>query len=176
MRSNEGTNLFSIRDSDMKTGRQGAANDDTKFISSLAEQFLAGLLDGLTDSKSDFFWWCSTFIVPASRPNGSYFLHLFVFLYLKTCSSCQQSMAINGLLAERCRSRFPLNLSLTYDLQSFWAPNAVTYGYDSRAASIRIISPPSVPASATRFEIRVPGADMWVAYNTSNICCPTFHI
>ena len=55
MRSNEGTNLFSIRDSDMKTGRQGAANDDTKFISSLAEQFLAGLLDGLTDSKSDFF-------------------------------------------------------------------------------------------------------------------------
>jgi len=44
--------------------------------------------------------------------------------------------------------------------ESFWAPNAVTYGYDSRAASIRIISPPSVPQSATRLEIRVPGADM----------------
>ncbi|KAG8996930.1 hypothetical protein FRB94_011029 [Tulasnella sp. JGI-2019a] len=44
--------------------------------------------------------------------------------------------------------------------ESFWAPNAVTYGYDSRAASIRIISPPSVPPSATRFEVRVPGADM----------------
>ncbi|KAF8682711.1 Glutamine synthetase guanido kinase [Rhizoctonia solani] len=44
--------------------------------------------------------------------------------------------------------------------ESFWAPNAVTYGYDSRAASIRIISPPSVPPSATRLEIRVPGADM----------------
>ncbi|RPD66415.1 glutamine synthetase/guanido kinase [Lentinus tigrinus ALCF2SS1-7] len=44
--------------------------------------------------------------------------------------------------------------------EAFWAPNAVTYGYDSRAASIRIISPPSVPPSATRMEIRVPGADM----------------
>lgn len=36
----------------------------------------------------------------------------------------------------------------------------MTYGYDSRAASIRIISPPSCPSSATRFEIRVPGADV----------------
>ncbi|KAG1785241.1 glutamine synthetase guanido kinase [Suillus plorans] len=44
--------------------------------------------------------------------------------------------------------------------EAFWAPNAVTYGYDSRAASIRIISPPSVPPSATRLEVRVPGADM----------------
>jgi glutamine synthetase len=44
--------------------------------------------------------------------------------------------------------------------EAFWAPNAVTYGYDSRAASIRIISPPSVPPAATRLEVRVPGADM----------------
>ncbi|KAF9014102.1 hypothetical protein BDQ17DRAFT_1296282 [Cyathus striatus] len=44
--------------------------------------------------------------------------------------------------------------------EAFWAPNAVTYGYDSRAASIRIISPPSCPPSATRMEVRVPGADM----------------
>ncbi|KAJ7632779.1 hypothetical protein FB45DRAFT_913458 [Roridomyces roridus] len=44
--------------------------------------------------------------------------------------------------------------------EAFWAPNAVTYGYDSRGASVRIISPPSVPPSATRLEIRVPGADM----------------
>lgn len=44
--------------------------------------------------------------------------------------------------------------------ENFWAPNAITYGYDSRAASIRIISPPGVPVSATRFEVRVPGADM----------------
>lgn len=44
--------------------------------------------------------------------------------------------------------------------ESFWAPNAVTYGYDSRAASVRILSPPSVPPAATRLEVRVPGADM----------------
>ncbi|KAJ3548071.1 hypothetical protein NMY22_g1411 [Coprinellus aureogranulatus] len=44
--------------------------------------------------------------------------------------------------------------------EAFWAPNAVTYGYDSRSASIRIISPPSCPPSATRFEVRIPGADM----------------
>ncbi|KAH0830621.1 hypothetical protein J3R83DRAFT_2076 [Lanmaoa asiatica] len=44
--------------------------------------------------------------------------------------------------------------------EAFWAPNAVTYGYDSRGCSVRIISPPSVPPAATRFEVRVPGADM----------------
>ncbi|KAL6305310.1 hypothetical protein BKA93DRAFT_731222 [Sparassis latifolia] len=44
--------------------------------------------------------------------------------------------------------------------EAFWAPNAVTYGYDSRAASVRIISPPSVPPAASRLEVRVPGADM----------------
>ncbi len=44
--------------------------------------------------------------------------------------------------------------------EAFWAPNAATYGYDSRQASIRIISPPSIAPEATRFEIRVPGADM----------------
>ncbi|PVG02781.1 glutamine synthetase/guanido kinase [Serendipita vermifera] len=44
--------------------------------------------------------------------------------------------------------------------ESFWAPNAVTWGYDSRAASVRLITPPSCARSATRLEIRVPGADM----------------
>jgi glutamine synthetase len=44
--------------------------------------------------------------------------------------------------------------------EAFWAPNAITYGYDSRAASVRIIAPPSVPPAATRLEVRIPGADM----------------
>jgi glutamine synthetase len=44
--------------------------------------------------------------------------------------------------------------------EAFWAPNAVTYGYDSRAASVRLLAPPSVPPLATRLEVRVPGADM----------------
>lgn len=53
--------------------------------------------------------------------------------------------------------------------EAFWAPNAITYGYDSRAASIRIISPPSVPPSATRLEVRVPGADMNAYYALSAV-------
>ena len=36
----------------------------------------------------------------------------------------------------------------------------MTWGYDSRAASIRVITPPSCAPSATRLEVRVPGADM----------------
>ncbi|KXN91501.1 Type-1 glutamine synthetase 2 [Leucoagaricus sp. SymC.cos] len=53
--------------------------------------------------------------------------------------------------------------------EAFWAPNAVTYGYDSRQASIRIIAPPSVAPEATRFEIRVPGADMNPYYSLGAI-------
>ncbi|KAJ9102316.1 hypothetical protein QFC20_005009 [Naganishia adeliensis] len=44
--------------------------------------------------------------------------------------------------------------------EAFWAPNLASYGYDSRAASIRILGPPDAPEYATRFEVRVPGADM----------------
>ena len=53
--------------------------------------------------------------------------------------------------------------------EAFWAPNAITYGLDSRAASIRIICPPTVPPSATRFEIRIPGADMMPYFALSAI-------
>ena len=45
----------------------------------------------------------------------------------------------------------------------------MTYGYDSRAASVRVISPPSVPPAATRFEIRVTGADVNPFYALSAI-------
>lgn len=49
--------------------------------------------------------------------------------------------------------------------EAFWAPNLNSYGFDSRVASIRIIGPPETPAYATRFEIRVPGADVSDAIN-----------
>ncbi|KAG2019861.1 glutamine synthetase, variant 2 [Coprinopsis cinerea AmutBmut pab1-1] len=112
MRDAEGKrNLFAVSDEELKTGRTGAANEDTRFISQEAEWFLAGILDGLAD------------IMPTLVPN------------------------INGY------KRLVVG-------DAYWAPNAVTYGYDSRAASVRIISPPSCPPAATRFEIRVPGADM----------------
>lgn len=111
LRDSNGKGLFAVSEEELKMGRQGAANDDTKFISQEAEWFLAGILDGLPD------------IMPLLVPTINGYKRL-----------------VGG--------------------EAFWAPNAVTYGYDSRAASIRIISPPSVPAVATRFEVRVPGADM----------------
>ncbi|KAI9848618.1 MAG: hypothetical protein M1838_000490 [Thelocarpon superellum] len=44
-------------------------------------------------------------------------------------------------------------------VENFWAPVTVSWGLEHRSASIRLIAPPTAPAKATRFEIRVPGAD-----------------
>ncbi len=44
-------------------------------------------------------------------------------------------------------------------VENFWAPVTVSWGLEHRAASIRLIAPPIAKMSATRFEIRVPGAD-----------------
>ena len=44
-------------------------------------------------------------------------------------------------------------------VENFWAPVTVSWGVEHRSASIRIVAPPSCPPAATRFEIRVPGAD-----------------
>ena len=44
-------------------------------------------------------------------------------------------------------------------VENFWAPVTVSWGLEHRAASIRLIAPPTAPAKGTRFEIRVPGAD-----------------
>ncbi|KAH8106797.1 glutamine synthetase/guanido kinase [Cristinia sonorae] len=111
LRDANGTNIFAVKDSELKTGRQNAAYEDTKFLSQEGEWFLAGVLEGLPD------------VMPMLVPTINGYKRL-----------------VGG--------------------EAFWAPNAVTFGYDSRAASVRIISPPSVPPSATRLEVRVPGADM----------------
>ncbi|KAI9739210.1 MAG: hypothetical protein M1834_007423 [Cirrosporium novae-zelandiae] len=44
-------------------------------------------------------------------------------------------------------------------VENFWAPVTVSWGLEHRAASIRLISPPTSSPKATRFEIRTPGAD-----------------
>jgi len=44
-------------------------------------------------------------------------------------------------------------------VENFWAPVTVSWGLEHRAASIRLIAPPTASAKATRFEIRVGGAD-----------------
>lgn len=44
-------------------------------------------------------------------------------------------------------------------VENFWAPVTVSWGLEHRAASIRLIAPPTCSPKATRFEIRVAGAD-----------------
>ncbi|CAM1506129.1 Fc.00g057700.m01.CDS01 [Cosmosporella sp. VM-42] len=44
-------------------------------------------------------------------------------------------------------------------VENFWAPVTVSWGLEHRAASVRLIAPPTAKAGATRFEVRVPGAD-----------------
>jgi glutamine synthetase len=44
-------------------------------------------------------------------------------------------------------------------VENFWAPVTVSWGLEHRAASIRLVAPPTCKPSATRFEVRVPGAD-----------------
>ena len=44
-------------------------------------------------------------------------------------------------------------------VENFWAPVTVSWGLEHRAASVRVIAPPTASLKATRFEIRVCGAD-----------------
>ena len=44
-------------------------------------------------------------------------------------------------------------------VENVWAPVTVSWGLEHREASIRLIAPPTSSAKATRFEVRVPGAD-----------------
>ena len=44
-------------------------------------------------------------------------------------------------------------------VENFWAPVTVSWGLEHREASIRLIGPPTASSKATRFEVRVPGAD-----------------
>ena len=44
-------------------------------------------------------------------------------------------------------------------VENFWAPVTVSWGLEHRAASIRLIAPPTCPPKGTRLEVRVAGAD-----------------
>ena len=147
MRDANGKSLFAVSDADLKSGRSDAQYDDTKFLSQEGEWFLAGVLDGL--------------------PDGMYYAEVLI-LHLTASNTSSHAYGQSSLPpTQHATHNVCLQLVPTINGykrlvggEAFWAPNAVTYGYDSRAASIRIISPPSVPPAATRMEIRVPGADM----------------
>lgn len=44
-------------------------------------------------------------------------------------------------------------------VENFWAPVTVSWGLEHRAASIRLLAPPTASAKATRLEVRIAGAD-----------------
>jgi glutamine synthetase len=44
-------------------------------------------------------------------------------------------------------------------VENYWAPVTVSYGFENRLSSLRIICPPYCEPEATRIEVRVPGAD-----------------
>ncbi|KAI9786314.1 MAG: hypothetical protein M1816_008055 [Peltula sp. TS41687] len=44
-------------------------------------------------------------------------------------------------------------------VENFWAPVTVSWGLEHRAASIRLLAPPTASGKATRFEVRIAGAD-----------------
>lgn len=52
LRDKSGQNIFAVSEKDVKDGRAGASSEDTKRISEVAEQFLAGVLLGLPDIVS----------------------------------------------------------------------------------------------------------------------------
>lgn len=49
-------------------------------------------------------------------------------------------------------------------VENFWAPVTVSWGLEHRAASIRLITPPTCSPKGCRLEIRVPGADINAHY------------
>lgn len=52
LRNKAGENIFAVKESEVENGREGAASEDTKRISEVAEHFLAGVLLGLPDIVS----------------------------------------------------------------------------------------------------------------------------
>ncbi|KAJ5594634.1 Glutamine synthetase beta-Grasp [Penicillium hispanicum] len=45
-------------------------------------------------------------------------------------------------------------------VENYWAPVYISWGLEDRIASIRLITPPVCKPGATRFEVRIPGADL----------------
>jgi glutamine synthetase len=54
LRDSNGKNVFAVSDAEKKSGRDGAANKDVKFMSQEGEWFLAGVLDGIADGTHMF--------------------------------------------------------------------------------------------------------------------------
>jgi glutamine synthetase len=49
-------------------------------------------------------------------------------------------------------------------VENYWAPVNLSWGLEDRKSSIRLVAPPVCKPSATRFEVRIPGADLHPHY------------
>lgn len=54
-------------------------------------------------------------------------------------------------------------------VENYWAPVNISWGLEDRTASIRVIAPPVCKPDGTRFEVRIPGADLHPHYALSAI-------
>ncbi|KAJ5101391.1 hypothetical protein NUU61_003613 [Penicillium alfredii] len=54
-------------------------------------------------------------------------------------------------------------------IENYWAPVHISWGFEDRGASIRLITPPVCKPGAMRFEVRIPGADLHPHYALSAI-------
>ncbi|CAG8049418.1 unnamed protein product [Penicillium nalgiovense] len=54
-------------------------------------------------------------------------------------------------------------------VENYWAPVHISWGLEDRIASVRLITPPVCKPGATRFEVRIPGADLHPHYALSVI-------
>ena len=69
LRDKNGNNSFAVSNSELKSGRIGAAYDDTKYMSQEGEWFLAGVLDGIADGATNDYRYCH--ILAHSIPRSS---------------------------------------------------------------------------------------------------------
>ena len=60
-------------------------------------------------------------------------------------------------------------------VENFWAPVTVSWGLEHRAASVRVITPPTASPKATRLEVRVPGADVNAHFALATIVALGWH-
>lgn len=60
-------------------------------------------------------------------------------------------------------------------VENYWAPIDLSWGLEHRLSSIRLIAPPVGKPSATRFEVRVPGADLHPHYALFAIVASGWH-
>lgn len=135
LRDKSGKNVFAASEE-----RKDAKWPELKYVSKECEHFLAGLLKGLPDVMP-CMGECPSLEAPSEN-----------------CSNRRIPSPDYQWLQTTCKSP-PFRRkqgSQTYpsvQVENYWAPVDVSWGYESRLGSIRLIGPPTSPEAATRLEV-----------------------